>query len=161
VATPIAVASATPNPKPKPTPNSEYTTPLLDGPALAQMIQSTCQTAISARRPILLEFSAPWCADCIALEKLKRAPALSNELQRWQLLPINVGSGDQHPELMRAFRVDAIAKLVVVFPRNCAAPVGTWPQGAARTLDGLRKHTEGADRELAEWLASVRADLRR
>jgi thiol:disulfide interchange protein len=135
----------------------EYSTPLLDEPALARAIRSSCDAALASKRPVLLEFSAPWCEDCRVLERLKRRPALAVELARWQLLPINIGDGDAHPGLMRAFQVRAIAKLVVVAPSNCAAPIGTWPRGATRTLDGLSKHAEHAEEELASWLASVRA----
>ena len=61
---------------------------------------------------------------------------------------------------MRAFRVNAIAKLVVLLPKNCAAPIATWPRGSALTLDGLRKRESSADTELAAWLASARAGVR-
>lgn len=78
-----ATASAPVQPLEAPTrskPEAAYTTPLLDGPTLTRTIQATCRAAVSERRPILLEFSAPWCADCLALEQLKQAPALASEL---------------------------------------------------------------------------------
>lgn len=161
----VAAASASAPVQPSEAPGSSrpsavYTTPLLDGPTLTRAIRATCRTAVSERRPILLEFSAPWCADCLVLEQLKQAQALASELSRWQLLPINVGSGDEHPELMRAFHVDAIAKLVVLAPQHCSAPISIWRRGLARTLDGLRAQGDGAGAELAAWLASARAQLR-
>lgn len=140
-------------------PAPEYSTPLLDAPTLAGVIRASCDSALAEKRPVLLEFSASWCSDCIALERLKRAPALATELSHWQLLAINVGSGEEHPELMRAFQVRAIAKLVVVTPSNCATPISSWPRGATRTLDGLGKRAEDADGELAGWLASARRRL--
>jgi hypothetical protein len=135
---------------------AEYSTPLLDEPELARAIRASCHAALASKRPMLLEFSAPWCDDCRVLERLKREPALASELARWQLLPINIGDGNAHPGLMRAFQVRAIAKLVVVIPSDCAAPIDTWPRGATRTLDGLRKQADHAEEGLASWLASVR-----
>jgi thiol:disulfide interchange protein len=167
VAPAVAAVPVSAAPAPAPAPGSppepsadEYTTPLLEAVALAEAIQTACQTALSERRPILLEFSAPWCADCIALERLKRTPELASELQRWQVLPINIGNGDEHAELMRAFHVTAIAKLVVLRPSNCAAPIGSWPRGGTLTLDGLSKRVHDGERDLAGWLASARVGLR-
>jgi len=160
-------SSATEKPNPAATPSlgavaghsataTAYSTPLLDEAALSRAIIDTCQAALAAKRPVLVEFSAPWCEDCLVLEKLKQEPALAQELSHWQLLVINVGDGDAHPDLMRAFQVRAIAKLVVLSPGNCRAPIASWPRGPARILDGLRKRSGGAGQELASWLMSVR-----
>jgi hypothetical protein len=134
----------------------EYRTPLLDEPSLARAARAACEAAEASGRPLLLEFSAAWCEDCLVLERLKTAPPLARELQRWELFVINVGGGFEHPALMRVFRVDAIAKLVAVEPRSCAEPPTTWRQGPARTLDGLAKHEQRAGAELAAWLGENR-----
>jgi hypothetical protein len=133
-----------------------YTTPLLDDDALAHDIRSACESARRTHRLVLLEFSAPWCSDCLALEKLKHRDPLAAELARWELLAVNVGGGDAHPDLMRAFRVNQIAKLVALAPNDCAMKIANWPVRAARTLDGLGKRSADPSNELTRWLTGLR-----
>lgn len=139
----------------------EYRTPLLDEAALAEAARAACEAAEASARPVLLEFSASWCEDCLTLERLKTAAPLAQEIERWELFVVNVGGGFEHPALMRVFRVDAIAKLVVVEPRRCADPLTTWRQGRSRTLDGMAKQQDRAGAELSAWLGEERRQSER
>jgi hypothetical protein len=136
---------------------SEYSTPLLEARDLEKLARQTCEQSKTNRRLVLVEFSAAWCEDCRVLEAQKRAAPLKDELSSWELFPINVGDdGFQHPELMRAFRVNAIAKLVALRPRDCALPLRFWRPLAMRTLSGVGSDGARLNLELTQWLVDQR-----
>lgn len=139
----------------------EYQTPLLDRPALARAARAACEASFASGHPLVIEFSAPWCDDCVALQQVKASAPLASEIENWELLPINIGGGFEHSSYMAAYKVTAIAKLVIVHPRSCADPPTVWTQLAARTLDGLGKHKAHVGEELARWLETERAHLSR
>jgi hypothetical protein len=136
---------------------SEYSTPLLDARDLEKLARQTCEQSKANRRLVLVEFSAAWCKDCRVLETQKGAAPLKDELSSWELFPINVGDdGFQHPELMRAFQVNAIAKLVALRPRDCALPLRFWRPLAMRTLSGVGNDGARLNLELTQWLVDQR-----
>lgn len=137
-----------------------YTTPLLPAPELARLSREVCERARNEGRPILLELSADWCGDCRKLAEMKSHAPLRSEIAEWEWFTVNVGDGFQHPDVMRAFRVDAIAKLVVVRPPNCAAPLRAWRPLATRTLSDLPDEAQPLNESLTRWLAQQRASAR-
>jgi thiol-disulfide isomerase/thioredoxin len=144
-----------------PTPPVSYDTPLLEPQELREQARATCERALASGRPILLEFSAEWCKDCLLLASLKKAPPLEGELAEWETLPINVGDGFQHSDLMQTFQVKAIAKLIAVKPRNCATQLRTWHPKATRTLSGISGDLDVMNERLTSWLGEQRRALTR
>lgn len=134
-----------------------YEVPVRTAAELAGDLAATCDEAVAAGRPLLLEFSAPWCSDCQRLHQMKRADALATELARWPKLVVNVGHFDLHTELLAAFEVKLIAHWAVLAPTDCDAPPATWPRLAERKLEpdsGAERTLSPAD--LASWLSSFR-----
>ena len=70
-------------------------------------------------RRLLLEFVAPWCADCKEMAKLDEAPVVASTLeQRFERVRINVGKWDRHEALRDNFGVHALATYIVIDPKT-------------------------------------------
>jgi len=117
--------------------------------------REACEAARAQSQPLLLEFTAAWCSDCRALDKLKQEPKLAQALARYRQLAINVGRFDRHPTLLQSFGVRAIAYWVIVAPRDCSTPPYVWPRIASRTLEPATGTPVRSD-ELASWLDTQR-----
>jgi hypothetical protein len=84
-------------------------------------------------RRLLLEFVAPWCADCKEMAKLDEAPAVAATLeQRFERVRVNVGKWDRHEALRESFGVRALATYIVIDPK-------TSKQLAKTTLEPITK----------------------
>jgi hypothetical protein len=70
-------------------------------------------------RRLLLEFVAPWCADCQEMAKLAEAPVVASVLrQRYERVRVNVGKWDRHEALRNNFGVHALATYIVIDPKT-------------------------------------------
>ena len=70
-------------------------------------------------RRLLLEFVAPWCADCQEMAKLDEAPVVASVLrQRFERVRVNVGKWDRHEALRNNFDVHALATYIVIDPKT-------------------------------------------
>ena len=108
-------------------------------------------------RPMLLEFSAPWCTDCQLLNTLKQRGALRRELARWPRVVVNVDQFDHNVAYLEAFGVERIAHWAVLSPEDCEAPAGSWTRLAQLTVEPKSGAARGVSAgELAEWLAAFR-----
>lgn len=84
-------------------------------------------------RRLLLEFVAPWCADCKEMAKLDEAPTVAATLeQRFERVRVNVGKWDRHEALRESFGVRALATYIVIDPK-------TSKQLAKTTLEPITK----------------------
>ncbi len=128
-----------------------YTVPLRTDAELLSAARSTCVQARANERPVLVEFSAEWCTDCRAVERLKQAPELRTALSDFESLAINVGRFDRHTAVLQSFRVRAIAFWAVLAPENCDLPLQSWTRIGSRTLEPV-SGSEVRSEELASWL---------
>lgn len=111
-----------------------------------------CQEARKAGQLVLLEFSAPWCKDCVRLQAMKREPVLEQALLRYRELDVNVGDFDQHPSLLAAFNVRAIAHWELLAPTDCSAPPWLWRRLGHRTLEPETGKARVSAQDLVHWL---------
>jgi thiol-disulfide isomerase/thioredoxin len=119
---------------------------------LATALAAACSDAKSRAQLVLLEFSAPWCADCRRLNAMKQDAQLASALSHVQQVVVNVGDFDLHTQLLEGFGVRAIARWELLAPDNCELPAWRWPRRGGRTLEpetGRRRITPAA---LAQWL---------
>jgi thiol:disulfide interchange protein len=71
------------------------------------------------RRKLLLEFVAPWCADCRAVTRLDQSEEVQRVMQaRFERVRINVGEWDRHEALRRNYEVRALATYIVIDPET-------------------------------------------
>ncbi len=129
-----------------------YSVPELTPEALRVALEQRCQAAKAQGRPVLLEFSAGWCRDCLRLQSMKQLPALQKQLASVELLTVNVGDFDQHQSLLEAFGVKAIARWELLQPGECSAPPWQWARLGSRTLEPETGASVSAV-ELSQWLA--------
>ncbi|GAB2975540.1 hypothetical protein GCM10027076_11260 [Nocardioides montaniterrae] len=75
--------------------------------------------AAKDHRPVLIDFGAGWCPDCVTLDGLYRRPGVARALQRFHLVEVDVGDFDQNLGLARKYvdlRSSGIPALVVLTP---------------------------------------------
>ncbi len=96
---------------------------------------------------VLLEFVAPWCADCREVSKIARQePAASVLREKYVVVPVNVGKFDRHRALLQEHDVKVIAALVVLDADG--------KRVAKTTLEPISKKDALTPDELAAWLRS-------
>jgi hypothetical protein len=118
-------------------------------------LEATCAEAVSAGKPVLIVFSAPWCPDCRRMNELEQQGPLLAELQNWQRITIDPGRFDRHVPLLQAFGVAKIATWVAARPTDCRLPAPGWPrlqQGVFEPKSGRAWTAE----EITDWLKSAR-----
>lgn len=134
-----------------------YDTAIRGDAELSAALADVCGRSLERDRLLLVEFSAPWCSDCLVLHRMKQQRPLAAELSRWPRIVINVGEFEEHPELLEAFDVRSIARWIVLRPSNCEAPIFEWPRIAQRTLEPDSHDERGVSPgDLARWLESLR-----
>jgi hypothetical protein len=100
-------------------------------------------------RRLLLEFVAPWCADCREMAKLDEAPVVATTLeQRFERVRVNVGKWDRHEALRDNFGVHALATYIVIDPK-------TSKQLAKTTLEPITK--KGQKLSAEQWAGWLKA----
>jgi thiol-disulfide isomerase/thioredoxin len=110
-------------------------------------IASAKACAAKHHRRLLLEFVAPWCADCQEMSKLDETPAVAATLrQRFERVRINVGKWDRHEALLHNFEVRALATYIVIDPKTSKLLAKT-------TLEPItRKGKKLTAEQWASWL---------
>jgi thiol-disulfide isomerase/thioredoxin len=97
-------------------------------------------------RRLLLEFVAPWCADCQEMAKLDETPVVSETLRaRFERVRVNVGKWDRHEALRDNFKVRALATYIVIDPKTSRVLAQT-------TLEPITKQ-RGKKLTAADWAA--------
>lgn len=114
----------------------------------AEVEQALAAAKEQARREgkhVLLEFVAPWCADCREVSKVsQKEPAASVLRDKYVVVPINVGRFDRHKALLKEHDVKIIAALVVLDADG--------KRIAKTTLEPISKKEALTPDELAAWL---------
>lgn len=124
---------------------------------LDEVLRSECRASVEEGKPLLLEFSAPWCVDCRRLIELSKDPAVASELSQFRTLTVDVGRWDRHKPLVEAFGVGVLAWWVALAPTDCDAPPPTWP----RLKEGGFEPASGSSgvrtaSGVAAWLSEAR-----
>ncbi len=84
-----------------------------------EAIGTAKQCASANGRRLLLEFVAPWCADCREMAKLDETAIVSETLRsRFERVRVNVGKWDRHEALRENYRVKALATYIVIDPKT-------------------------------------------
>jgi thiol:disulfide interchange protein len=116
----------------------------------AEVLQALAAAKEQARREgkhVLLEFVAPWCADCREVAKIaRREPAASVLRDRYVVVPVNVGQFNRHKALLQEHDVKVIAALVVLDADG--------KRVAKTTLEPISRKEALTPEELATWLRS-------
>ncbi len=133
-----------------------YATEVRSDEQLEVHMRAACHAARGAGRPMLVEFSAPWCDDCKQLHRMKQRGELAQELARWSVEVVNIGEFDRHENLLNAFSVTAIATWVVVPTDACDKPMLQWKALSQRVVEPASG--TASEQELTGWLRSARAN---
>lgn len=89
-----------------------------EGEVLEGIGEAKACAAENGRR-LLLEFVAPWCADCREMAKLDETPAVAEtRRRRFERVRINIGKWDRHEALRESFGVRALATYIVIDPKT-------------------------------------------
>lgn len=82
---------------------------------MLEAIVAAKQCAAAQGRRLLLEFVAPWCADCREMARLDETTVVSEVLRRrFERVRINVGRWDRHEALRENYKVKALATYIVI-----------------------------------------------
>lgn len=74
------------------------------------------ERANRARKPILVDFWAPWCAPCLRLKReTLDSPALAALLEKFEVVAVDL---DETPALGKFYRVSSIPYVLFVDPKG-------------------------------------------
>ena len=114
-----------------------------------EAISAAKHCAAAKGRRLLLEFVAPWCADCQEMAKLDETPVVSETLRtRFERVRVNVGKWDRHEALRDNFKVRALATYIVIDPKTSQVLAQT-------TLEPITKK-RGKKLTADDWAAWLR-----
>ncbi len=153
-AEPARAQSSTAATQPKPAASVAYAIPERTPVELERELTQACAEAKKGHQRVLLEFSAPWCKDCVRLHAMKQEASVKQALLQYRQLTINVGDFDQHPALLAAFGVRAIARWELLEPTDCASPPWHWRRLGGRTLEPETGKERVGPEDLAAWLTA-------
>jgi thiol-disulfide isomerase/thioredoxin len=153
----VLFACADPPPPPQPAPPPPHWAQRSDV-ELDAVLTGACEAAIADKKPVLLEFSAPWCIDCKKLEYLESNPALAAEYDHWHRVRVDIGRFDRHEPLRKAFDVHAIAFWAALRPESCTISATEWPRLKSAVLE-LETGTSGPRTvdDVVKWLVEARS----
>jgi protein disulfide-isomerase len=104
---------------------SSYGTPSPRAQDPAAAIAAAEKASASDHRPVLLDFGAGWCPDCVALDGLYEVPSVRRTLARsFHLVQIDVGQFDKNIPLASKYvdlRTSGIPAMVVIEPNRKVA----------------------------------------
>lgn len=112
-----------------------------------ERIATALQCARDEHKKVLLEFTAPWCADCRAMTLVEqREPVASVLSQQYERVRINVRRWDSHRALVQRYSIHAIAAYVVLDPVTQRVVAQTTREPATGAQRGM------TDEQWAAWL---------
>lgn len=125
---------------------------------LSAALQSACERATAADKPVLLGFSAPWCLDCKVLHKLEADPKVQAELAHWERVVTDVGRFERHQPMLKAFGGDRIAWWAALRPtaEQCSLPPTEWPRLKVGGIEPTSNKKLQTAEDLVAWLSSAR-----
>jgi thioredoxin-related protein len=83
-----------------------------EGPVWGSDMTNALQAAKAARRPVLIQFTAPWCPYCRQMEgKTFKDPAVENSLKQFERVAVNI---DQNAALAAQHAVRGIPAFVML-----------------------------------------------
>ncbi len=124
---------------------------------LSAALTAACTASLADKKPVLLEFSAPWCQDCVLLHRMAGDAPVSTELAQWHHVTAHVGRFDRHIPLLHAFGGDRIAWWVALAPTDCSTDPATWPVTRKGSLEPTSDATLRSPAAVAAWLKSARS----
>ena len=123
---------------------------------LGALLTDACTASVTDGQPVLLEFSAPWCQDCVMLHRMSTEPALKAELDQWHHITAHVGRYDRHIDLLKAFSGDRIAWWVALKPTDCSAAPATWPVLKKGGIEPTADKAIQTPEAVVQWLKTAR-----
>lgn len=85
-------------------------------------IAAALEKAKSDNRPVLLDFGADWCADCVVLERMFQKGSVRDALSAFHVVAVDVGNFDRNLGLVKKYGLDldasGIPALVVLSPNG-------------------------------------------
>lgn len=86
---------------------------LADGPAWSTSIEESLQEAAESGKPVLMEFTAPWCAYCKRMEKTTFTdPAVAARIEQ-EFVCVQVNA-DEHTELTEELGIEGLPTILIV-----------------------------------------------
>lgn len=114
--------------------------------ALDAEIALARREARESHRRVLLEFIAPWCADCREMTRVEEtSPAREVLARRYVRVRVNVGAFDRHRALLQRHGVTRIANYVVLDP-------ATGERLAQTTVEPVSNRQPMTSARWAAWL---------
>lgn len=114
---------------------------------LREQVQQALARARDSNKKVLLEFLADWCEDCREVIRVSSGGPAAEVLARdYEVVYVEVGRLDRHVELIRRYRVERIATLVILDAQG--------ERVAQTTLEPLSNHRPLSSEALAGWLRS-------
>ncbi|MFC6885956.1 MULTISPECIES: thioredoxin family protein [Actinomadura] len=110
-------------------------------------IAAALAKAKADKRPVLLDFGADWCPDCVVLERYFRTATVRPVIGGFHVVAIDVGRFDRNLAVARKYRIDlqksGIPALVVLTPSGRVRATtndGSFATAATMTPRQVARH---------------------